>query len=138
VLDGRLENYSALHAMSDYFKDKNLDRIRFDTLSNKLDLMNGVLSIPQMTINSTLGFIELSGKQDVNLNMEYYVRVPFKLVTQAVASKLFGGKKEIDPEAEDEIQYRDASKRQRFVNVKISGTPDAYNISLAKDKNKYK
>jgi AsmA-like C-terminal region len=132
VVQGRLEHYSALDAMSDYFKDKNLDRVRFDTLKNQLDLNKGVLSVPAMTINSTLGFIEISGKQDMNLNMEYYVRVPWKLVTQVATQKLFG--KEGDNIPEDEIQYRDESKRQRFVNLKISGTPDAYKISLAKDK----
>jgi hypothetical protein len=132
VVQGRLEHYSALDAMSDYFKDKNLDRVRFDTLKNQLDLNKGVLSVPAMTINSTLGFIEISGKQDMNMNMEYYVRVPWKLVTQVATQKLFG--KEGDHQPEDEIQYRDDSRRQRFVNLKISGTPDAYKISLAKDK----
>lgn len=133
VINGRLERYQALDAMNDYFKDKNLERVRFDTLSNQLDLVNGVLSIPAMTINSTLGFIEISGKQDVNLNMEYYVRIPWKLVTQAAAQKLFGSR-EASSDQEDAIQYRDESKRQRFVNLKISGTPDNYQISLAREK----
>jgi hypothetical protein len=135
VLNGRLENYSALHALAEFMKDKNLDRVRFDTLQNRFDMVNGVLSVPAMTISSTLGFLEISGKQDMNMNMEYYVRVPWKLVTQVAAQKLFG-KKGRDTDGEDEIQYRDESKRYRFVNVKISGTPDAYKVSLAKDKNK--
>jgi AsmA-like C-terminal region len=133
VVQGRLEHYSALDAMSDYFKDKNLDRIRFDTLKNQLDFTKGVLSVPAMTINSTLGFIEISGKQDVDMNMEYYVRVPWKLVTQVAAQKLFGNKDEGEKE-DDEILYRDETKRQRFINLKISGTPDTYEISLGKDK----
>lgn len=133
VLNGRLERYSALDAMSDYFKDKRLDKVRFDTLQNKFDLVNGVLKIPAMTINSTLGFIELSGRQDLNMNMEYYVRVPWSLVTQAAASKLFA-RKETDPAAEDEIRLRDESKRYRFINLKITGTPESYKISLDRDK----
>jgi hypothetical protein len=133
VTQGRLEHYSALDALSDYFKDKNLTKVLFDTLRNQLDMYNGVLSIPKMTINSTLGFIEISGKQDINLNMEYYLRVPLKLVTQVGMTKLFG-KKENDPDKEDEIQYRDDSKRIRFINLKITGTPENYKISLGKDK----
>jgi hypothetical protein len=135
VVNGRLEQYSALHAVSDYFKDKNLDRVRFDTLRNRLDVVNGTLSVPAMTVNSTLGFIEISGKQDMNMNMEYYVRVPWKLVTKAAASKLFGTKKTELSQEEDEIQYRDENSRQRFINLKISGTPDQYKVSLARDKN---
>lgn len=133
VVDGRLEHYSALDAMSDFFKDKNLQQVKFDTLSNTFDMVNGVLSIPVMTINSTLGFIEISGQQDMNMNMEYYVRVPLKLVTQASMQKLFGSN-ESNPNQEDEIQYRDEAKRYNFINIKISGTPDAYKISLGKDK----
>lgn len=135
VLNGRLEHYSALDAMSDFFKDKNLNRVRFDTLQNKFDLVNGVLTVPAMNINSTLGFIEISGKQDFNMNMEYFVRVPWKLVTQVAAQKLFGKSTEADSLQEDQIQYRDESKRTRFINLKISGTPDNYKIALGKDKN---
>lgn len=133
VIQGQLENYSALEAMSDFFKDKNLDKVRFDTLSNTLDFSKGVLSIPSMTINSTLGFIELSGKQDVDMNMEYYIRIPWKLVAQIGKQKLFGTK-DVDPDKEDAIQFRDPSKRQRFINLKLSGTPDNYKITLARDR----
>ncbi len=139
VVQGRLERYAALDALSDYFMDKNLSKVIFDTLSNSLDLNKGVLSIPKMTINSSLGFVEISGKQDVNMNMEYYLRVPWKLVTQVGSQRLFGKKDKavIDPDTEDAIQYRDESKRVRFINLKLTGTPDNYKISLGKDKNTY-
>jgi hypothetical protein len=65
--------------------------------------------------------------------MEYYLRIPLKLVTQVGMTKLFG-KKDDASNQEDEIQYRDESKRIRFVNLKLSGTPDNYKISLGKDK----
>lgn len=136
VLNGRLDHFSALDAMSDFFKDKNLNRIRFDTLQNQLDIVNGVITIPTMNINSSLGFIEISGKQDVNLNMNYFVRVPFKLVSQVASQKLFGKSKEYDSLQNDAIQYRDESKRQRFINLKLTGTPDKFNITLGKDKGK--
>lgn len=135
VLEGRLDNYGPMHAMADFFQDKNLDRIAFDTLRNKIDLTNGNMTIPAMTINTTLGFLEVSGKQDKEMNMEYYVRVPLKMVTSVAASKLFGKKKEeIDPEQEDEIIRRDPNKNTRFINIKITGTPDSYKIALGKDK----
>ena len=133
VTQGRLERYAALDALSDYFKDKNLSRVLFDTLRNQFDINNGILSIPKMTINSTLGFIEISGKQDMNMNMEYYLSIPLKLVTQVGMQKIFG-KKENDLEKEDEIQYRDESKKVRFINLKLTGTPENYKIALGKDK----
>jgi len=134
VTNGRLERYAALDALADYFKDKNLTKVLFDTLSNTLTLENGKLKVPKMTINSSLGFIEVSGEQNMNLEMEYFVRIPLKLVTQVGMQKLFGKKEEIDPDQEDAIQYRDETKNIRFINLKITGTPDNYKISIGKDK----
>jgi len=139
VVNGRLENYAMFEYLSDYFQDKNLKKVFFDTLSNHIDLTKGVLTIPHMDINSSLGFIGISGKQDMNMNMEYYVKIPWQMITQAGASKLFGKKTEdVNPEQEDSIQYADPEKKVRYVNVKITGNAEDYKISLgkAKDKNK--
>jgi len=129
---------SVLQWTQGFFKDKNLDHVRFDTLRNELHLKDGVLNIPAMNLNSSLGFMELSGTQGMDLRMEYFMRIPWGLVTQAATAKLFGGKKkeEVDPDQMDAIQYRDTDKRVRFLNVKVTGTPDAYEVSLGRDKRK--
>lgn len=138
IMEGKLENYPPLTALSDFFKDKNLSMVMFDTLSNHIDITNGVLTIPRMTINTTLGFMEFSGKQELDGDMEYYVRVPLKLVTEVGFTKLFNKKRdEVDPEQVDAIQYRDKSKKIPFINIKITGNADKYKISLGKDKNVY-
>jgi hypothetical protein len=137
VTEGKLEKYAPLNAMSDYFKDKNLAKVLFDTLKNHIDVNKGLMSFPMMTINSSLGFIEVSGKQDLNSNMEYYIRVPLKLVTGVAKQKLFGTMKdeEIDANKDDEIIYKNNSEKIRYVNLKITGNSDNYKISLAKEKN---
>ncbi len=135
VVNGRLENYSALQALSEYFGDKNLKKVFFDTLRNKIDLKMGTMTVPAMTINSSLGFIEVSGKQDMQMNMEYYLRIPWKVITQAGSQKLFGKKtEEVDPGQIDAIEYRDKSKTVRFLNLKISGTPENFKVDLGKNK----
>jgi hypothetical protein len=131
VNNGSLNHYSAFDALSDYFADKNLDQVRFDTLQNSLDLKHGELSIPSMHINSSLGYFELSGKQHTDMTMEYYLRVPWKVVTKAGVQKLFGKKDQDTSEQVDDIQYR--TKNMRFLNVKITGTPDAYSVTLGKN-----
>ena len=138
VTDGRLEHYSALEALSDYFGDKNLKKVLFDTLRNQIDLSGGNMTIPAMTINSSLGFIEVEGQQNMNTQMmEYYVRVPWKLVTQAGAQKLFGKKsEEVDPDQVDAIEYRNTEKNVRFLHVKISGSTSDFKISLGKNRKK--
>jgi hypothetical protein len=122
--------------MATYFSDRNLSNVRFDTLSNTCELKDGVLNIPRMNINSSLGFIELSGKQSLDLKMDYFIRIPLGLVTSVGFKSLFGGKNknEVDPDQEDAIVYRDDNKRVRFVNVNMKGTPDDYKISLGQDR----
>jgi hypothetical protein len=130
---GRLDNYGPMHSLSDYFKDKNLDRIIFDTLRNHIDMTNGTLTIPAMTINTSLGFLEISGKQDKDYNMEYFIRVPVSMITSIAASKLFGKTKaELDATKDDEIIRRDPNKNTRFVTIKIEGNTEDYTVSLSK------
>ena len=137
ILNGVLVNFAPMQAMSAYFKDKNLNMVRFDTLQNSLTFKNGALVIPDMNINSSLGFMEISGRQSMDLQMEYYLRIPLKLVTQAGFHMLFGKKKEeVDPDQVDAIEYRDKDKRVRFMNLKITGTPSEYKVGLGKAKNK--
>jgi hypothetical protein len=135
ITKGRLENFGPMDNLAEYFKDKNLKKVLFDTLANRIDVVHGVTTIPNMVINTSLGFVEVAGKQDLAGNMEYYLRVPLSMVTKVGMSKLFGKKaEEIDPEQEDDIIYKDPSKRVRYINIKMSGTSDNYKISLQRQK----
>jgi uncharacterized protein involved in outer membrane biogenesis len=135
ILNGALINFAPMQAMSSYFKDKNLNMVRFDTLRNSLTFKNGILYIPDMNINSSLGYMEIAGQQSMDTHMEYYLRIPLKMVTQVGFHMLFGKKKEeVDPDQVDAIEYRDKEKKIRFMNLKITGTPDDYKVALGKSK----
>jgi hypothetical protein len=135
IRNGTLVNFAPMQAMSSYFSDKNLMKVRFDTMRNVLTFKNGQLTIPDMNINSSLGFMEIAGTQSMDMHMEYYLRIPLKLVTQAGFHKLFGKKQEeVDPSQVDAIEYRDKDKRVHFINLRISGLPDNYKIALGKAK----
>lgn len=131
IYDGSLVDFSPLLAMATYFKDKNMRLVRFDTLKNEFSFENGQLNIPTMNINSSLGAIEISGKQSIDLRMEYYVRIPMKMVTKAAFSSLFDKKPDaVDSTQVDQIQYLD--KRGHFVNLKVTGTPSDFKVTLGK------
>ena len=135
IVNGTLVNFAPMQAMSSYFADKNLNMVRFDTLRNSLTFKNGTLIIPDMNINSSLGYMEIAGQQSMDTHMEYYLRIPLKLVTQVGFHLLFGKKKEeVDPDQVDAIEYRDKDKKVRFMNIKITGTPDDYKVALGKAK----
>ncbi|MEO0528008.1 MAG: AsmA-like C-terminal region-containing protein [Bacteroidota bacterium] len=138
VLNGRLKNYDPMLALSDYMGDKNLQNIRFDTLQNSLDIKKGKINIPTMTIESTLGHMELSGTHDSSQNIDYYVRIPLKTVRKAAWQKLFGNKKNTNSnkEQQDKIVEVDPNKKTKYLNLKIKGSIDDYKISLGKKKEK--
>jgi hypothetical protein len=135
IYNGELVNFAPMAAMSSYFKDKNLTRVRFDTLHNVLTFKDNTLFIPAMNINSSLGFMEIAGSQSMDMKMNYYLRIPLKMVTQVGFHMLFGKKREeVDPDQVDAIEYRDKDKKVRFMNITISGTPDDYKVHLGKPK----
>ncbi|MEM1336315.1 MAG: AsmA-like C-terminal region-containing protein [Bacteroidota bacterium] len=136
VLNGKLKNYDPMLALSDYMGDKNLRNIRFDTLQNRLAIDKGKINIPAMTIESTLGHMELSGTHDSDQNIDYYLRIPWKTVRKAAWQKLFGNKKDtvVAQEQVDEIVEADPNRKTKFLNLKIRGTVDDYTVSLGKKK----
>ena len=136
VLSGKLENFGPMEYLADYFADKNVAKVLFDTLQNHIDIKDGVLNIPKMRINTSLGFVEMSGIQNSDYTYEYYLKVPWKMVTKAGASKLFGKKngEAINPEEEDQIVYAQEGKKVRYVNIQIIGDLEDYQIKLKKAK----
>ena len=139
IVNGVLENYKPLEYVADYFKDKNLSKIRFDTLQNEFEFKNSKLIIPRMNINSSLGFLELWGEQDLNMNMDFFFKIPLKLISKAAFQKLFKRRQEeVDLYKEDAIQYQDKNKKVVYVNINMKGNLDDYSISLKRDKRQKK
>lgn len=137
VFNGKLQNYEPMKMLSGYMGDKNLKNIKFDTIQNHIDIINGRINIPNMTIESTLGHMELSGTQDMDNNIEYYLRIPWKIVRKSVRYKLFGSKKNSGTkEDEDEIIEVDPNKKVKYLNLKLHGTVDDFKVSMKKAKKK--
>ncbi len=134
VFQGKLQNDGPMTLLSDYMGDKNLKNVQFDTLINHIDITNGKITIPTMTIESTLGHMELSGNQDMDHHFEYFLRIPWKTVKQAARYKLFANKNTNEIEAEEEIVEQDPNEKIRYLNVKLHGTTDDFKVSLGKAK----
>lgn len=130
VINGRLENYDPVMMLSSYFDDSELTSIKFDTLQNHMDITNGKISIPNMTIESSLGHMDISGTQDMNDNIDYYLRIPWKLVKQAARNKLFGVKK--NDSIPEEIIEVSPKKNVRYLNLNITGSLNEYKIRMKK------
>lgn len=86
----------------------------FGSLENRLELKDGSIIIPNMVINSSLDFMQLSGKQNVNMEMDYYLRIPLQILTQVASRKLFGSRnKVVDPTKDDDIIYKDETRNTK-------------------------
>jgi len=104
-----------------------------------MDLKNGTLSIPNMSIESTIGHFELSGLQNADLTMEYYIRIPWSIIKQGARYKIFGNKKTKDGQTgDDQIIEVDPNKKTRYLNLKIEGNMDDYKITISKAKKRNK
>ncbi len=135
IVGGSIENYGPLEALSGFFEDDKLHKVLFDTLQNQLNLVNGVMTVPEMVINTNLGFIKVSGKQNMSDDtMEYYLRVPLRMITSVGSNKLFGGRK--DGKNPEDLSDFDPNKKYRFVNIKIVGDAEDFKVSLGKNKSK--
>lgn len=147
VLEGRFENFEPLLDMAEYFGDKNLASVKFDSLYNHLDVQDGFLNIPNMTINTTLGHMDLSGSQKMsdNYDIDYYIRVPMKMVTEVAKQKLFGKKNKVEADSlaleaaeEEEIIFKDHTEKIKYLNIRVYGDLEDYKIKLGKDKREKK
>jgi hypothetical protein len=137
VINGSLNNYAPMLALSSYMGDKNLNAVKFDTLRNEFTLKNGLLKFPLMTINSTLGFLLLEGEQQLTgqEQMQFYFRIPLQLVTGVARNKLFGRKNDTpDQQGDDEIQYMDEDKNTKFIHLSLSGNSDSFTVKPVKAK----
>lgn len=143
IENGEIRNFEPLKAMESYMGDKNLNRVRFDKIENVLDIKNGVVHIPKMLINSSLGYMLIDGRQNADMNMDYQVQVPLKMVKQAIVNTLFKRKKKADGTEEalsedelptDEIVSRPEGGSGAYIYVHILGKPDSYKIKTGKRK----
>lgn len=129
IINGALINYAPLEELGSYFKNKDLNRVRFDTLKNTMILNNGKLLLPFMTINTTLGVINVMGFQSLNNDMEYDIQVPVKLVAGSTLNSLFSSKRG-DDKKQDQIKKR--GRGRKYVTVHISGKDDKFKFKLGK------
>ena len=143
IEEGRLANFGPMHAMADFMGQRDLDNVRFGDLRNTFTFRNGSLHIPEMQINSTLGYMHLSGRQGMDLDMEYTMRIPLSLVKQAswnmIKSKLGGTGRNKDDEdqlvkAEEEIISGQKGPFKGYLTVNVTGNPDDYKVRLGRSR----
>ncbi len=133
IKDGSLVHFPPFELLANYMGDKDLKNVRFGKLTNVFDIKNGRVDIPRMEIASTLGYLFISGKQDFarDLQMDYLVEVPFRLVKRAAWNALFKKKNSGQGSSGEEL-IEQADKNEMLLRIQVFGTPDDFDFKIGK------
>ena len=132
IVNGRLENYAPLVDLGTYFEDKEVSNVAFDTLKNSFTLKNGKMTIPEMLIASSLGYLKISGTQEIigKMNLDYQVGIPWQLIKDVAKNKLSRNK----DKTEGSNEIITASEDSKYLYFKVKGDLDNFEVNLMKRK----
>lgn len=130
--DGALINFKALEAAGKYLDNKDLDDVRFSTLRNNFTLRDSKISIPLMSVESTVGQLLIEGEQGLDNTYLYLLRVPPWLMKDAAKSAM---SKARDDGEEDEIKKM---KMGKFVMMTVWNDGVESGVDLKDQREKYR
>lgn len=98
ISGGELINFEPLLAMSRFIDIDELNRVKFDTLRNKLSIRNSKLYIPKMSVSSSVLNIDVFGEHGFDQEMDYHVNLLLNDIIRRKAKKrrTFDGHEIID------------------------------------------
>jgi len=124
ILDGELNGYSPILALSRFIEVEELQNIQFETLENTILLRDNQVIIPTMDIQSNALNLSASGTHGFNNQYDYRLRLK---LSEILYSKARGsGNTEFDI-AEDETDTR-------ILFLKITNTGSGANVELDREK----
>jgi len=126
--DGRVRNFAPLHEVARYTGNKDLDNVKFGELNSgrSFTLLGGVVNIPLMSIESTLGLILIEGEQSLEGDFLYLVRVPTRLI-RGTAWNVLSNQQRKTPADDDEIQTMEA---QKFARITVYGSGETVEVKM--------
>lgn len=75
ISNGELLEFAPLMSMSDYISVEELERIKFSTLENQIEIKEGNIEIPFMEIHSSAIDIALAGTHSFNNEINYDIKI---------------------------------------------------------------
>jgi hypothetical protein len=85
IENGELNDFAPMMALSKYLKGSDLNRIRFSTLKNTIEIKNRQVIIPQMEIKSSAAEVIIAGTHSFDNMIEYRMQL---LLSQLVGKKV--------------------------------------------------
>lgn len=130
---GQVVDFPPLQELAKYFGDKDLTNVRLTGKGKGIQVDSGMVTVPRMAVNSTLGHLYFAGVYDADLGHDYIFEVPFKLIASTAWGMLVGRSREEDA-TEDEIQK---PSKGAYVTLHLQGNKtDGFGVKLGKGKKK--
>lgn len=98
ISNGQLIKFEPLLAMSRFIDVDELNLVKFDTLRNHLTIENSTLTIPRMSVSSSILNVDVFGEHGFNQEMDYHVNLLLNdlIRRKAKKKKTFDGHEIID------------------------------------------
>ncbi len=124
LLNGALNNFEPLKALSDYIELSELQEVRFSRVENDLYIKDKYVAVPQMEIRSTAADFTISGKHYFDDSYEYHVKTYLSVLLSKKARKSSRSSDEFGAIEEDGLG-------RTSIFLKVTGLDD--NIKVAYD-----
>jgi len=118
--NGALINFQPLEALSSFVKMNELKKIQFTELENEFFMKNARLTVPEMSLNSQIVNMNVSG--EYNINGEFLFSL--KIGLYSLLSNKFSKRRDIIKD----------KKAKMGVYLLFSGNQESYDISYDKEK----
>ncbi len=119
IVDGVLRDYQPMESLSSFVQLDDLMNIRFEKLTNTLEIRNRMIYVPEMMIRNSALNVQLGGSHSFDNYMDYKIKIG---VTSLLAGKSGWAKRKI------EQQLEDAEGGGLSAYLLMQGTPDDLKI----------
>lgn len=124
IKNGELVNFTPLKSLSKFIDVSELEHVKFDDLSNRLSIRDGKLSIPYMTVRSSILTLDVYGDQAFKGEMDYHVNL---LLNEVLGRK---ARKKQPQEFDGHTIVEEEGKTRLFLWVR--GTPTDVKVGFDK------
>lgn len=126
IVNGELNNFEPMMAMSRFINRKELNNMRFSELTNIIQIHDRKIYIPEMEISSNVAKLYIKGTHTFDQVMDYNVRIPLKgFIRVADKDEAFGA-------------VEDDGTGNSNIYLTIKGTASDFKVGYDKQKVKQK
>lgn len=88
IRDGALTNFEPINALSRFVDANELRNLKFQRLTNHIEIVGGKISIPEMDVNSNAARLSIAGEHMLDNSYKYFIQVSLSDLWQKRSKKI--------------------------------------------------